>query len=104
MCHGLNSTLTEQMFYILLSLRSECYGMDIMEKVREMTCGRVTVGPGTLYNLLDQFCTEEMIRETKVEGRKRSYILTEKGKQALNSECARLRKQLQIYEEYFGEE
>ena len=26
-------TLTEQMFYILLCLQEECYGMDIMEKV-----------------------------------------------------------------------
>lgn len=25
-------TLTEQMFYILLCLQEECYGMDIMEK------------------------------------------------------------------------
>lgn len=97
-------TLTEQMFYILLCLRSECYGMDIMEKVGDMTCGRVTVGPGTLYNLLDQFCSEGMIRETKVEGRKRSYILTEKGKKALDDECERLRKQLMDYQACFGEE
>ena len=48
-------TLTEQMFYILLCLRQECCGMDIMEKVRVMTEGRVNIGPGTLYNLLDQF-------------------------------------------------
>lgn len=48
-------TLTEQMFYILLCLQEECYGMDIMEKVAAMTEGRVTIGPGTLYNLLEQF-------------------------------------------------
>ena len=48
-------TLTEQMFYVLLCLRQECCGMDIMEKVHEMTEGRVNIGPGTLYNLLDQF-------------------------------------------------
>lgn len=97
-------TLTEQMFYILLCLRTECYGMDIMERISEMTCGRVAVGPGTLYNLLEQFCKEDMIRETKVEGRRRSYILTEKGKRALDAECVRLRKQLMDYEECFGEE
>ena len=61
-------TLTEQMFYILLCLRQECCGMDIMEKVRKMTGGRVNIGPGTLYNLLDQFSQAEMIVETKVEG------------------------------------
>ena len=39
-------TLTEQMYYILLCLSSECYGMDIMDKVPQMTDGRVKVGSG----------------------------------------------------------
>ena len=34
-------TLTEQMYYILLCLAQECCGMDIMDKVQEMTGGRV---------------------------------------------------------------
>ena len=67
-------TLTEQMFYILLCLREECCGMDILDKVPAMTQGRVSVGSGTLYNLLEQFCGEGMIRETKVEGRRRSVL------------------------------
>mgnify|MGYP003185318416 CR=1 FL=1 len=41
------STLTEQMFYILLCLREECCGMDVMARVNELTGGRVAVGPGT---------------------------------------------------------
>ena len=45
-------TLTEQMFYILLCLRTECCGIDVMAQVEQMTEGRVTIGPGTLYNLL----------------------------------------------------
>ena len=48
-------TLTEQMFYTLLCLKEECYGMDILYKVPAMTKGRVNVGSGTLYNLLEQF-------------------------------------------------
>ena len=39
-------TLTEPMYYILLALTEECCGVDIMEKVREISGGRVTVGPG----------------------------------------------------------
>ena len=76
-------TLTEQMFYTLLCLKNECCGIDILDKVPEMTHGRVNVGSGTLYTLLEQFLEEGMIRETKTEGRKRSYILTEKGKERL---------------------
>ena len=61
-------TLTEQMFYILLCLRQECCGTDIMAQVSALTGGRVSVGPGTLYNLLESFLTAGMIRQTRVEG------------------------------------
>lgn len=97
-------TLTEQMFYILLCLREECCGMDIMERVKAMTRSRVTVGPGTLYHLLDQFCEAGMIRETRSEGRRRSYILTKKGETALQAEVARMKAQMQDYHMIFGEE
>ena len=90
-------TLTEQMFYILLCLREECYGMDILDRVPAMTGGRVSVGSGTLYNLLEQFCAAGMIRETKVEGRKRSYLLTAKGRETLDKEYKRIRAQAEDY-------
>ena len=90
-------TLTEQMYYILLCLRQECCGMDIMEQVRTLTEGRVVVGPGTLYNLLEQFADARMIRETKAEGRRRSYIITDRGREALEQENARMRTMLADY-------
>lgn len=91
------STLTEQMFYILLCLRSECCGIDIMDLVAKMTGGRVKVGPGTVYNLLEEFRTAGMIRLTQAQGRRRSYILTEAGKAALEREYQRLLTQAQLY-------
>lgn len=97
-------TLTEQMFYVLICLRQECYGMDILDRVPQMTDGRVKVGSGTLYNLLEQFLEADMIRETKVEGRRRSYILTGKGKEMLDREYDRLRAQVLDYQRIFGEE
>ena len=97
-------TLTEQMFYTLLCLKDECYGMDILDKVPSMTNGRVNIGSGTLYTLLEQFLEENMIKETKVEGRKRSYIITEKGKEMLDNEYSRLLAQINDYKKAFGEE
>ena len=97
-------TLTEPMYYILLALTEECCGVDIMERVKAISRGRVTVGPGTLYHLLDQFCEAGMIRETKNEGRRRSYILTAKGEGALQAEVARMQAQMQDYRMIFGEE
>lgn len=97
-------TLTEQMFYILLCLKNERYGMDILDWIPTMTNGRVTVGSGTLYNLLEQFLAEGMIRQTKVEGRRRSYILTTKGLDMLQKEYERIRAQSEDYRKIFGEE
>lgn len=97
-------TLTEQMFYVLLCLLEECYGMDILDKVPAMTGGRVHVGSGTLYNLLEQFVEAGMIRETKVEGRRRSYLLTEKGRAALEKEYERIQAQVLDYRRIFGKE
>ncbi len=97
-------TLTEQMFYILLCLHTECCGMDIMEKVSDMTAGRVSVGPGTLYNLLEQFVQAGMIRQTKAEGRRKSYIVTETGMALLKKEYERLCIQTADYRSIFEKE
>ena len=97
-------TLTEQMFYTLLCLREELCGMDILDRVPEMTGGRVQIGSGTLYTLLEQFLSEGMIKETQVQGRRRSYLITEKGKAMLEAEVRRLEAQLQDYRLYFGKE
>ncbi len=96
-------TLTEQMFYILLCLQREYCGVDIMERVARMTEGQVVIGPGTLYSLLESFQTEGFIRETRVEGRKRSYQITVKGRLRLEEEVARLRRQTEDYVR-FGKE
>ncbi|MBQ9966096.1 MAG: helix-turn-helix transcriptional regulator [Clostridia bacterium] len=97
-------TLTEQMFYVLLCLKKECYGLDILDRVPQMTEGRVNVGSGTLYNLLEQFLESEIIVETKVEGRRRSYILTDKGKDMLRKEYERINAQANDYKKIFEEE
>ena len=95
-------TLTEQMFYILLCLRQECCGTDIMAQVSTLTKGRVSVGPGTLYNLLESFLSAGYTAETKVEGRKRSYLITKAGKKALEDEYRRLRTLVADYEALTG--
>lgn len=97
-------TLTEQMFYILLCLKQEKCGMDILDLVPQMTEGRVSVGSGTLYNLLEQFQEKGFIRETKVEGRRRSYLLTEKGREVLQKEYHRILAQARDFEKFFKED
>ena len=97
-------TLTEQMFYILLCLQQECCGTYIMSEVNRLTNGRVTVGPGTLYNLLESFLEVGWIAGTRVEGRKRSYLITAAGRKALEDEYHRLQKLMTDYESCTGKE
>ena len=83
-------TLTEPMYYILLALTEECCGVDIMEKVKKISNGRVLVGPGTLYAMLAKFEENGIIQMTTAEGRRKSYIITEVGKEMLQKEYDRL--------------
>lgn len=88
-------TLTEQMYYVLLSLTQERHGYGIMQYVAELTQGRVTIGAGTLYALLSRFEEEGLIALTRtLEGRK-YYQLTAEGEQTLQGEYDRLRRQVQ---------
>ncbi|NLM06921.1 MAG: PadR family transcriptional regulator [Tissierellia bacterium] len=97
-------TLTEQMFYILLNLKEESMGVELMERISNETAGRVQVGPGTLYNLLDEFTKEGFIVNTKAEGRKKYYILAEKGKAALKKEYERLTGMIDDFKDIYGED
>ena len=53
---------------------------------------------------LEQFLEADMIRETKVTGRRRSYILTEKGREMLEKEYKRICAQARDYRLIFGED
>lgn len=84
--------LTEPMYYVLMSfLKQDMCGTDITQFVEHKTRGRVRLGPGTLYTLLAKFQEEGYLEETLVEGRKRTYRLTAKGRTAYEEELARLR-------------
>ena len=84
--------LTEPMFYVLMSfLKRDMCGTEITEFVARKTRDRVRLGPGTLYTLLAKFQDEGFIQETEVDGRKRTYRLTDQGRQAYHEELDRLR-------------
>lgn len=86
-------TLTETMFYVLMALtKGERCGTEIAFYIAEKTKGRVRLGPGTLYTILAGFEEKKLILETAVEGRKRTYRITEKGLAIYDDELERLRK------------
>ena len=95
-------TLTEPMYYILLALTEECCGVDIMEKVRTLSGGRVTVGPGTLYAMLGRFEEKGIIRLTASEGRRKSYVITDEGLAELRKEYERIQTLVRDGAFFFG--
>lgn len=84
--------LTEPMYYVLMSLLwQERCGTEIMQAVDDATAGRVVLGPGTLYTILAKFEEEQLIRETAVEGRRRTYAITDRGRALFREELSRLK-------------
>lgn len=83
--------LTETMFYVLMAFqRGAMCGIEIVEYLEELTNGRIQIGPATLYTILAKFEKEKMIREIRVEGRKRTYQITDKGNRVYEAEIKRL--------------
>ena len=84
--------LTESMFYVLMAFRKkEMCGIDVADYIENRTSGRLQIGPATLYTILGKFEKEKYIREIEVDGRKRTYEITEKGLTAYETELNRLR-------------
>ena len=85
--------LTESMFYVLMALsdRPMC-GIDIAAWIKEKTRGRVSLGPATLYTVLGKFQKEDYIEEIEVDGRKRTYRVTARGRDAYLDELQRQRR------------
>ena len=96
-------SLTESMFYVLMAFHGgPMCGIDIAEEIERCTNGRLRIGPATLYTILGKFEKENYIEEISVEGRKRTYQITEIGRAAYREELARLRRCMEDAERVKG--
>lgn len=84
-------SLTQPMFYILLSLNTKRHGYEIMQYIDWLTEGRVKVGPGTLYSLLSRFEDDGYIEMVSDDDNKKTYIIKDLGQAALDREIERLK-------------
>ena len=86
-------TLTETMFYVLISFnKQDMCGTEIASYVNDLTLGRVQMGPGTLYTILSNFQKEGLIEKTSSQGRKITYAITARGRAVYGNEVARLKQ------------
>lgn len=88
-----NQAMTESVFYILLSLFNPLHGYGIMQNVKNLTNGRVTLGAGTLYGAINTLLAKNFIRECATfDASKKDYIITDEGIAALKRELNRLKE------------
>ena len=83
--------LTESTYYIMLTLVKPLHGYSVMQKIEEISKGTVKVGPGTLYGAFTSLEKEGLIVKVKEEDRRKSYVLTAKGKKVLMNQIKRLK-------------
>ena len=63
-----------------------------MNEIKEVSDGRVDMGPGTLYGVLKRIQKEGLIKLKEDDGRKKVYSITDAGIAALQDEYNRLLK------------
>ncbi|MBE5761509.1 MAG: PadR family transcriptional regulator [Clostridiales bacterium] len=95
--------LTEAVYYIMLVLQTPMHGYCVMQRVSSISDGRVNLCPGTLYGAINTLLQKRWIEDvTNAEdaGRRKEYVLTDLGRQALKYEMDRLRGLIADGEKY----
>ena len=88
--------ITPSVFYILFVIGADKkHGYEIMKSVREISNGKILMGPGTLYGSIKRMLSDGLIKEEgdkidpSINEKRRYYSLTDFGKKCLSSELQR---------------
>ncbi len=84
--------LSEPSFLLLSSLVEERHGYGIMQRVADITSGRVSLGAGTVYTILYKMEQDGLIEVISEVDRRKIYKITPVGKKILHAECSRLQE------------
>ena len=91
-------TLPPAVFHLLLALRDgEQHGYALMQRVEQLTDGKVRMAPGTLYGAIKRMLADGLIEEAAErpdpaldDQRRRYYRITAAGERACAAEVHRL--------------
>ena len=84
--------MTETGFYILFCLQKERHGYSITQKVKELTEGKLSISPGTMYGTLAKMEKDGLIAFVREEEKRKLYSITELGKEILELEIQRIER------------
>lgn len=96
--------LTDNIFYILLSLVKPRHGYRIMQFIKEETGGQVVIGPATMYTTLQKLQEYNLIKEIEGDDNKKVYIATEEGCRLLEENIQRRKKIVELAEKILKED
>ena len=82
--------MTETGFYILLCLREESHGYNIIRKVEELTDGEIRISPGTMYGSLSKMEKDGLIHFVREEEKRKIYCITALGREAMTLAMKRI--------------
>ncbi|WP_420846116.1 PadR family transcriptional regulator [Neobacillus notoginsengisoli] len=93
--------LTETTYYILLSLLEPAHGYIMMQKVEELSNQKVKIAAGTMYGAIENLLKQKLITAVKsTDKRRKTYVITEKGREVLRQDCERMKHIVQITEKF----
>ena len=84
--------MTETSFYILLCLREESHGYNIVRKVEKVTDGEIRISPGTMYGSLSKMEKDGLIYFVREEEKRKIYAISDLGRQVLELEMKRIER------------
>lgn len=80
------------MFYIMAALTKPRHGYAIMNLIEERTDGAISIGPASMYTIIKKLLKQEWIYlYDGSDPRRKTYQLTEKGREILEADV-KLRK------------
>lgn len=91
--------LTETTYYILMALLEQGHGYFVMQKVEELSEGKVRIAAGTMYGAIENLLKQNLIQAVPGEdARRKLYLITDLGKEVLRGESDRLRQLVRVAE------
>ena len=84
--------MTETSLYILLCLREESHGYNIVRKVEKLTDGEIRISPGTMYGSLSKMEKDGLIHFVREEEKRKIYVISDLGRQVLELEMKRIER------------
>ena len=95
--------LTETTYYILLSLLDPAHGYVMMQKVEELSNHTVKIAAGTMYGAIENLLKNKLIESVaSSDKRRKTYIITEKGKRVLQLDCERMKHMTRVTASLLG--